>query len=306
MSLSWSIKAASTAIGTSLTSGAATTVSNTTTVAQIGILGFPTQQLSSWADSYSNTWTPIPIFIGIAQASGSTLTVASVISGQLFLGQIIAGTGVPSGARITAFGTGTGFTGTYTLSTSTSFASTTVSAAALTNGTTFTMATYHFLCPNFSGGTGHTFTAVISGGNEVISFNVAGFSGRANTPLGNYTSYADPTYLTSHPGALIATPLHTDLVSMNTLVDSKNSNSAGLFTAGSGWTIAESNVNGGTVSIPTMMQYQANVAAGSYAGLYTTAKFDASTGLTLALLALGSDRPRKRAHRTVHTHYVRH
>jgi microcystin-dependent protein len=48
--------------------------------------------------------------------SGTTLTVSAVASGQLFVGQTISGTGVTSGTTITAFGTGTGGIGTYTVS----------------------------------------------------------------------------------------------------------------------------------------------------------------------------------------------
>jgi microcystin-dependent protein len=48
--------------------------------------------------------------------SGTTLTVSAVASGQLFVGQSISGTGITSGTTITAFGTGTGGAGTYTVS----------------------------------------------------------------------------------------------------------------------------------------------------------------------------------------------
>jgi len=48
----------------------------------------------------------------------TTLTVSAVSSGTIYLGMTITGAGVPSGTLITAFGTGTGTTGTYTVSTS--------------------------------------------------------------------------------------------------------------------------------------------------------------------------------------------
>jgi hypothetical protein len=48
----------------------------------------------------------------------TTLTVSAVSSGTIYLGMTISGTGIPSGTKITAFGTGTGTTGTYTVSTS--------------------------------------------------------------------------------------------------------------------------------------------------------------------------------------------
>lgn len=50
--------------------------------------------------------------------SGTTLTVASVTSGHVFVGQKISGSGVTADTYITALGTGTGAAGTYTVSTS--------------------------------------------------------------------------------------------------------------------------------------------------------------------------------------------
>ena len=51
-----------------------------------------------------------------ATISGTTMTVASVAAGALHIGQTIQGVGVTLGTIITAFGTGTGGAGTYTLS----------------------------------------------------------------------------------------------------------------------------------------------------------------------------------------------
>ena len=59
----------------------------------------------------------------------TTLTVTAMLSGDsLVVGQYIDGTGVTNGTYITAFGTGTGGTGTYTVSTSQSAGSTTMYA----------------------------------------------------------------------------------------------------------------------------------------------------------------------------------
>lgn len=50
-------------------------------------------------------------------ANGSpTLTVSAVASGALAVGDPVSGAGIPAGAYITAFGTGTGGVGTYTMS----------------------------------------------------------------------------------------------------------------------------------------------------------------------------------------------
>jgi hypothetical protein len=50
-----------------------------------------------------------------ASTSGTTLTVSAVTSGTLYVGQTIQGAGVLTGTIITALGTGTGGTGTYTI-----------------------------------------------------------------------------------------------------------------------------------------------------------------------------------------------
>jgi len=61
-----------------------------------------------------------------ASISGTTMTVTAVASGALSVGQVFTGTGVTAGTSITAFVSGTGNTGTYTVSTSQTVASTTM------------------------------------------------------------------------------------------------------------------------------------------------------------------------------------
>lgn len=60
--------------------------------------------------------------------TSTTLTVTAVASGTLAEGQPISGTGVTPGTIITAFGTGTGGVGTYTVSAPQSVSSTTITA----------------------------------------------------------------------------------------------------------------------------------------------------------------------------------
>jgi hypothetical protein len=62
--------------------------------------------------------------------SGTTLTVTAVTSGTLSVGQSISGSGMTAGTRITALGTGTGGTGTYTVNNSQTFASGAITGAA--------------------------------------------------------------------------------------------------------------------------------------------------------------------------------
>jgi hypothetical protein len=61
-----------------------------------------------------------------ADISGTTMTVSAVSSGVLSIGQQVYGTGVSQLTTITALGTGTGGTGTYTVSPSQTVASTTM------------------------------------------------------------------------------------------------------------------------------------------------------------------------------------
>jgi hypothetical protein len=63
-----------------------------------------------------------------AAISGTTMTVSAVTSGTLKLGQTIEGSGVTDGTIITAFGTGSGGIGTYTVSASQTVISTTIYA----------------------------------------------------------------------------------------------------------------------------------------------------------------------------------
>ncbi len=71
-----------------------------------------------------------------------TLTVTAVTSGTLVVGQTLTGSGIPTGTAITAFVTGTGGVGTYTVDTTQTVASTSITAAsarlnvtAVTSGT---------------------------------------------------------------------------------------------------------------------------------------------------------------------------
>ena len=64
--------------------------------------------------------------------SGTTLTVSAVTSGTLYVGQTVQGTSIAANTMITALGTGTGGTGTYTVSSSQTVASTTIYALNFT------------------------------------------------------------------------------------------------------------------------------------------------------------------------------
>ncbi|MGC4041417.1 MAG: hypothetical protein QM710_11710 [Flavobacterium sp.] len=71
-----------------------------------------------------------------ASITGTTMTVTGVTSGMLAVGQALWGTGITGGTTITAFGTGSGGVGTYTVSASQTVGSTTIKT--FTIGSTFT------------------------------------------------------------------------------------------------------------------------------------------------------------------------
>jgi len=68
-------------------------------------------------------------FVGTGSISSTTLTITAVTSGTLYVGSVITGTGVTAGTTITAYLTGSGGAGTYTVSASQTVSSTTISAS---------------------------------------------------------------------------------------------------------------------------------------------------------------------------------
>lgn len=72
-------------------------------------------------------------FAGTANQTAATsiVTVTAITSGALNVGDILVGASVDAGLSITSFGTGTGGVGTYNVSTTTGFASTTVDVAGV-------------------------------------------------------------------------------------------------------------------------------------------------------------------------------
>ena len=72
----------------------------------------------------------LPAFTGAI--SGTTLTVSAVASGTLQVGQVLSGSGITAGTYISALGTGTGGTGTYTVSPSQTVASTAITVTGYT------------------------------------------------------------------------------------------------------------------------------------------------------------------------------
>lgn len=73
------------------------------------------------AQTYMGTGNTNTEAVFAGSVSGTTLTITAQLSGDpLVVGQYIGGTGVTAGSYVTAFGTGSGGAGTYTLSASSS------------------------------------------------------------------------------------------------------------------------------------------------------------------------------------------
>jgi hypothetical protein len=141
--------------GTAVTSGAinlsgATSFSNAATIIQTAL---------AHADAH----------VTAAIATTGIMTVSAVADGALAVGQVITGTNVPAGTTISALGSGTGGTGTYTVSPAPGVA---VSSTAITAGAT-TVA-FDSVSNGF----------VITGGTPGDGFDVsAAADGAASTPL---------------------------------------------------------------------------------------------------------------------------
>jgi hypothetical protein len=88
--------------------------------------------------------------------AATTLTVSAVSSGALHVGDVLSGTGITAGTYITAFVSGTGGTGTYTVSDSQTAGSTTVTATAPV--VTFDSVSGAFVVTSATTGTASTIT----------------------------------------------------------------------------------------------------------------------------------------------------
>jgi hypothetical protein len=82
------------------------------------VSAFPNNNLTITGVTEQDTATVTGYIDNGAGSAGTTLTVTAVSSGVLSVGQQVYGTGISQLTRITALGTGTGGTGTYTVNTS--------------------------------------------------------------------------------------------------------------------------------------------------------------------------------------------
>ena len=87
---------------------------------------------TAWSDSSLREYPQAIIGTYVTGSiSGTTLTITAVTAGSLQVGSVLDGTGVLPGTTITALGTGTGGTGTYTVNISQSVVSTALTSDSL-------------------------------------------------------------------------------------------------------------------------------------------------------------------------------
>ncbi len=176
--------------------GYAFTKSNQTNIASVG----GTAAVATATFTASIAVNSVTGYIGGSAGSiaSNVMTIATVGTGGIFIGQTITGTGVPAGTIVESFGTGTGGTGTYILNNEAAVASETltgsggwlnVSAVAtgtiqvgdLLTATGLTgSATVLSASPNGGTGTGSTGTYGVSAAQTVSSTNT--FASAAQGP----------------------------------------------------------------------------------------------------------------------------
>jgi hypothetical protein len=125
-----------------------------------------------------NSITPTTKFTGTI--STTTLTVSAVSAGQLAVGQVISGTGVTPGTIITALGTGTGYTGTYTISVSQTVGSATAMTAANQPAPAFAASAAYITT---STGVDTLHIATLTSGEVLVGQQVFGTGVAANTVI---------------------------------------------------------------------------------------------------------------------------
>ncbi|MEX3628090.1 MAG: DUF3383 domain-containing protein [Burkholderia sp.] len=139
-----------------------------------------------------NATPPTPAIVTGSIAT-TTLTVSAVTSGTLAIGQMLSGTGVTAGTKITGFLTGSGGTGTYTVDQSQTVASTSITAAAAAVTVTFDSTSSAFIVT--SGITGAPSTVAYATGTLAAGISLTQATGAVlsqgaapSTPSGAMTA----------------------------------------------------------------------------------------------------------------------
>lgn len=216
----------------------------------------------------SKAVVPSPLTSAAFTASIATnqLTVSTVSSGTLYIGEVISGTGLPSGTTITAFGVGTtGLTGTYTLSST---------CAAGTVDTTADSSTVTLTVTSGTVALGQTITATnIPANTVIVSFGTGtGSSGTyyistQATATATGTPFANTVTSTSFTGNTSGTASFTGSASSGTTTLTAASVTGGI--------IVGAYLTGTGIDLGTYVTaYGASTYGGS--GTYTISK--ATTG----------------------------
>lgn len=82
--------------------------------------------LSVSSETITQESVPAPAVSATASQATTVLTVSAISAGQIYIGMAVNGTGYAAGTVVTAFGSGIGGTGTYTVNTSGTVTSTTI------------------------------------------------------------------------------------------------------------------------------------------------------------------------------------
>jgi len=141
--------------------------------------------------AYRYTWRisspATAVFVG--SISGTTLTVSSVASGKITVGQAIYGVGTSYATVITALGTGTGSTGTYTLNNSQTVTSQTLTGTLA--GAVITASIGHALTGVAITGTAGQFSCTAASQTLVVGQRITISGTYGGT--GSITGYTNPT-----------------------------------------------------------------------------------------------------------------
>jgi hypothetical protein len=144
-------------------------------------------------------------FSGTGQIDGTTLTIANVTGGALYIGATITGTGVTAETRVTDFLTGSGGVGTYIVTPSQTVApGTAISDTAVLGMVRYNNTTNAFEGYGQSGWAGIGGGATGAGGDEVFILNSQVITASYAIPSSKNASSTGP--LTVNSGVTITIP----------------------------------------------------------------------------------------------------
>jgi len=158
-----------------------------------------------------------PVFNGATSTASSIsttiLTVGGTVTGTFAVGQVISGTGVTSGTRITALGSGTGGAGTYSINTSQTVSSTAIHSAkgvTLTGFTIYAFEALYMLARTAGAASSHNISLSFGGSatvNNIAYFVTSGASASGFNQVTNNTNFT--TGAITQTSATVISPNYT-------------------------------------------------------------------------------------------------